>query len=550
MNEPMNEPLGAPMSAPISAAPAAHKPTILVVEDEAIVARDIRMLLLGLGYQPVARAASAEEAVALAGQWRPDLVLMDINLARAGADGRGHDAPADGICAAQRIRDEFFLPVIFLTAFTGGETLTRAKLAEPFGYITKPFTERDLHTAIEIALYKHQLEAERRRSQAKYRTLYDSTHDAVMLLDRDGFFDCNQATLATFGCASRDEFCSQHPADLSPLFQPGGVASITLADQHIQQAMAEGSLRFEWLHVRRNRGPKGDSVDDPNPFTEFHAEVLLSALQLDGKTVLQAVVRDISDRKRAEQALIAAKEEAERANRAKSQFLSSMSHELRTPMNAVLGFAQLLQLDPLLPLQGRQIEYVKQILRGGNHLMSLINDVLDLASVEAGRLSVRLEPVAVRALVLECLDLLEGDASQRGIQIQVLGPAAALDVVAADRTRLRQVLLNLLSNAIKYNREQGVLKVVCADDGPTLCISVSDQGAGLSAAHQQRLFQLFERLDAVNGTVPGTGIGLALSKRLVQAMHGEMGVISSVGQGCTFWLRLPLADAATSGSNP
>jgi PAS domain S-box-containing protein len=508
--------------------PALRTPTILIVEDEAIVARDIRALLLGLGYQPVARATNASDAVALAGQWRPDLVLMDINLGRVNPN----DSPADsdGIHAAQLIRERYFLPVIFLTAYSGGETLTRAKLAEPFGYITKPFTERELHTAIELALYKHQLEGERRRSESKFRALYDSTRDAVMLLDRDGFFDCNQATLATFGCASREAFCKLHPADVSPPVQPGGQPSLVLADQHIQRALAEGSLRFEWQHLRQA--------------TPFDAEVLLSALQLDGKTVLQAVVRDISERKRSEAALVAAKEEAERANHAKSQFLSSMSHELRTPMNAVLGFAQLLQADTLTPLHGRQVDYVEQIVRGGNHLMSLINDVLDLASVEAGRLSVQLEPVPVQALVAECLDLLKGAAALRGVRIQARGLASPFDAVRADRTRLRQVLLNLLSNAIKYNRDNGTVEVVCAAEGSALRISVSDQGPGLSAAQQARLFQLFERLDAAHGSVPGTGIGLALSKRLVQAMHGELGVASSVGQGCTFWLRLPLAGGA------
>ncbi len=515
---------------------SATKPRILVAEDEAIVARDICALLLRMGYEPVARAASAKEAIALAEKWQPDLVLMDISLADSNlaSPWTGAKTGMDGIGAAQVIRQSFLLPVIFLTAYSGGETLTRAKLAEPFGYVTKPFTERELHTAIEIALYKHQVEAERWRSETKFRTLFDSSRDAVMLLDNEAFFDCNAATLATFGCSSRADFCSKHPADLSPPLQPNGQDSRALANRHIERALAEGSRRFEWQHLRLDTAEA------------FDAEVSLSALQLDGKHVLQAVVRDISARKRDQAALLAAKVEAERANLAKSQFLSHMSHELRTPMNAVLGFAQLLQADQDMPLRGHQIDYVKQIVHGGEHLMSLINDVLDLASVEAGRLSVFIEAVPMAALLDECLAMVAVAARQRGIVLSVnsdLGPAAA---VWADRTRLSQVLLNLLSNAIKYNREKGVVEVALGVDSSAkqVHIKVTDQGPGLSSEDQQRLFQLFERLGAANGSVAGTGIGLALSKRLVLAMQGEMGLRSSLGQGCSFWLRLPQAGPA------
>jgi PAS domain S-box-containing protein len=510
----------------------AKKPRIVVAEDEAIVARDICALLLRMGYEPVARAASAQEAIAMTEQWRPDLVLMDINLAGSNAVSQrgGHEAGMDGIGAAQVIRQRFLLPVIFLTAYSGGETLTRAKLAEPFGYVTKPFTEHDLHTAIELALYKHQVEAERWRSETKFRTLFNSSRDAVMLFDGEAFEDCNPATLVTFGCSSRAEFCTKHPADLSPPVQPDGQDSRGLANRHIERALAEGSLRFEWQHLRQDTAAL------------FDAEVLLSALQLDGKPFVQAVVRDISARKRDEAALLAAKAEAERANLAKSLFLSNMSHELRTPMNAVLGFAQLLQGDQDLPLRGHQVEYVRQIVHGGELLMRLINDVLDLASIEAGHLSVRLQPVPIAALLQECLTMVAGTAAQRGVVLSVdsrLDPATA---VFSDRTRLSQVLLNLLSNAIKYNREQGTVEVALAvgADARHLHMRVTDQGPGLSVEHQQRLFQAFERLGAVGGSVPGTGIGLALSKRLVLAMHGEIGVHSQLGRGCTFWLRLPL----------
>jgi signal transduction histidine kinase/ActR/RegA family two-component response regulator len=240
--------------------------------------------------------------------------------------------------------------------------------------------------------------------------------------------------------------------------------------------------------------------------------------------------------------LNAAKEEAERANQAKSEFLSRMSHELRTPLNAILGFGQLLEFETTA--QPAQAGHVREILRAGNHLLELIDEVLDLARVESGRLSVSAEPVALLPLVQECLKLLQPQAQAQGIAL--LDASRHCDVhVRADRTRLKQVLLNLLSNAVKYNRPQGKVSVVCvaepAADPPSLQLRVSDTGRGLTPQQRERLFVPFERLDAEERRIPGTGIGLALSRRLVELMHGTIGVESEPGVGSTFWIRLALA---------
>ena len=255
---------------------------------------------------------------------------------------------------------------------------------------------------------------------------------------------------------------------------------------------------------------------------------------------------EISQRKAAEVALIAAKEEAERANRAKSEFLSRMSHELRTPLNAVLGFGQLLESDAVDRLSPGQRSRVQELLRGGRHLLSLINDVLDLARIDAGTLQLRLAPVDLAALAGDCLRLVQPMADERGIRLQVSSAPLDAPAVLADPTRLKQVLLNLLSNAIKYNHEGGrvELRWHAVAAGRQVCIEVIDNGPGLSAAQQTRLFQAFERLDAERTSVEGAGIGLALSKWLMNLMRGEIGVRSAPGQGCTFWLQLACADAA------
>ena len=257
-----------------------------------------------------------------------------------------------------------------------------------------------------------------------------------------------------------------------------------------------------------------------------------------------SIARDITASRLADEALRAARDEAERANRAKSEFLSAMSHELRTPMNAILGFGQLLESGATQGLREGHEGYVREIQRAGEHLLELINDVLDLARVEAGKQQISMEPVQVSTLVDECLSLMQPMARMRGIRLPDASHVSCDCCVAADRTRLKQVLLNLMSNAIKYNRTDGSVEIACAADGNGVRISVTDTGQGLSPEQCQRLFKAFERLGAESSAIEGAGIGLALSKRLVELMHGSIGLDSAVEQGSTFWVRLARAEPA------
>ncbi|MFN2489248.1 MAG: ATP-binding protein [Actinomycetota bacterium] len=255
-----------------------------------------------------------------------------------------------------------------------------------------------------------------------------------------------------------------------------------------------------------------------------------------------ATLVDITERKQAEAALKAARDEAERADRAKSEFLSRMSHELRTPMNAILGFAQLLELDDLTP---EQLDAVGHILKAGNHLLGLINEVLDIARIEAGRMSLSIEPVEVAEVVNEVIDLIRPMSTERDIRVSTeLGQVQDVHVLA-DRQRFKQVLLNLVSNAVKYNRASGTVLVFFEDVGEgQLSIKVHDTGWGIAPERTEDLFKPFERL-GVHGTgVEGSGLGLAISKRLAEVMGGEVGVDSVVGEGSTFWVQLPLGKGA------
>ncbi|MDB6442679.1 ATP-binding protein [Pseudomonas sp. 21TX0197] len=281
--------------------------------------------------------------------------------------------------------------------------------------------------------------------------------------------------------------------------------------------------------------------------SRFWASVVITA-QYDATGALRGfskITRDITDRRAAEIALGTAREEAESASRAKSEFLSRMSHELRTPLNAILGFAQLLDMDST----AGQRPQVSHILRAGQHLLALINEVLDIARIEAGRLPLNIEPIALSAVLHEALTLVSPMAADAGIRLVELPPLPEGTGVRADRQRLVQVLLNLLSNAIKYNRPGGEVRIEVTAQAHQVSIAVSDTGHGIALDQLEQLFKPFERLDA-DPQVEGTGLGLSLSKSLLEMMQGSLQVHSVPQQGCCFTLLLPAAQVSDSHSAP
>lgn len=253
--------------------------------------------------------------------------------------------------------------------------------------------------------------------------------------------------------------------------------------------------------------------------------------------LLAIVVSDITARKRAQEGEILAREEAERANAAKTEFLSRMSHELRTPLNAILGFTQLLEMDELSVAQQ---ESLRHIARAGRHLLGLINEVLDIARIDAGHMSLSLEPVAVSEVIHEVISLVLPLADARGLTVIPPDEGADAQYVLADRHRITQVLLNLMSNAIKYNREDGRIVVTCEvrPDGTT-SITVTDTGIGIAAEELERVFLPFDRLGRENSDIEGAGIGLALTSSLVRAMNGRIEVQSTPGIGSSFSIIAP-----------
>jgi PAS domain S-box-containing protein len=274
-------------------------------------------------------------------------------------------------------------------------------------------------------------------------------------------------------------------------------------------------------------------------------DVLWSASWSEADKIMFCVAHDVTDRARIEKALREAKEEADRANHAKSEFLSRMSHELRTPLNAILGFGQLLERQNPTETQRTRVGH---IISAGRHLLNLINEVLDISRVETGNLQLSLEPVCVADALEEALNLMRPLAAERGIELLTSAPPDQSYYVMADRQRFKQVLLNFLTNAVKYTPLDGKVTVSFSATGTgAVRIVVSDTGAGISPAKLARLFTPFDRLGAEQTGVEGTGLGLALCQRLMQAMHGSIGVNSTLGQGSTFWVELARADSPLDG---
>ena len=264
----------------------------------------------------------------------------------------------------------------------------------------------------------------------------------------------------------------------------------------------------------------------------------------------RGTTQNISRRKVAELEAIEAKEIADKANQAKSEFLSSMSHELRTPMNAILGFAQMLDFNPKEPLTVAQKDSVAHILTGGSHLLGLIDQVLDLAKIESGKMTLSLEPVQLEAVCQECLSLIETQVDDKDLSVACNiepGEGGNNLAVRADYTRFKQVLLNMLSNAVKYNRHGGSITLTAqrvADH--KIRISITDTGEGIAASLQGQLFEPFNRLGKESGRIEGTGIGLTITKQLVEAMNGQIGFESVAGAGASFWIELQATKGAVA----
>lgn len=362
------------------------------------------------------------------------------------------------------------------------------------------------------------------------RVVVEAAMDGFFTADMQGNIrDCNEAYCQMLGY-TKEELLEKTIPDIEGEETPEDTA------RHIEHIIEHGSDRFDTRHRR-----KDGSV--------FFVEVKVSIATIDGEPFFFAFVHDISERVSREIELRQAREEADRANAAKSEFLSRMSHELRTPLNAILGFGQLMETDQANPIGGEQADNLAEIMIAARHLLGLVNEVLDLSRIESGQIQLSPENTVIRDVIQSCITQMSPLALEKQVTLNtdLRGP----NQLVLDPTRLRQIILNLLSNAIKYNREGGTVELTYltgTDDGAL--IQVRDTGRGIPADKWESVFQPFERLESSLDGIEGTGVGLPLTKRLAEAMGGSIELESTPGVGSTFRVRLPAAHVPDTDHTP
>lgn len=375
------------------------------------------------------------------------------------------------------------------------------------------------------------------QSEAQQKTVFKAIADAIVTINDHGIIDgFNPAAEKIFGYTVEEVVGK----NVSLLLHQG--------ERGVHEKFTENSSLNESRIIHRTRDLEGCRKDG----SSFPMELNVTPMQGETRSGYVGILRDITSRELAKKALLNARDEAENANHAKSQFLSSMSHELRTPLNAIIGFSQLLELNSDI-LTTSQSEYVNEIQKGGQHLLTLINEVLDLAKIESGRLELSIESISLEELLVEALKLITPLAEKHelaiyikhnGISLPIEELSAQCSIVRGDRTRMKQVLLNLLSNAVKYNSENGSITVLYETTDPKYTrVNIIDTGAGLTKEQQAQLFKPFNRLGAEQSEIEGTGIGLVITKNIVELMEGKIGVESQPGIGSTFWVKIPAGDS-------
>jgi PAS domain S-box-containing protein len=383
---------------------------------------------------------------------------------------------------------------------------------------------------------REEVSRELEKNENRLRLIVETAVDAIITINEKGIVETfNTAAESIFNYPNR-EVVGKNIRMLMP--EPDKAQH----NGYLKTYLKTGKARI----VGQSREVKGRRKNG----NVFPMTLAVSEAVEDGRRYFTGIVRDISAEKEAELRIRLAKDAADKANKAKSEFLSSMSHELRTPMNAILGFSQLLQHSPEHPLTEKQNEYTDLVLKSGDHLLELIDQVLELAKIEAGHISVSVEDVPVITTIEECIEVVSPRAEQNSVTLDFQCPEGFYQgdcpILETDPMRFRQVLFNLLSNAIKYNREGGSVTVDCDEALENMLrISVSDTGEGIPLDQQKNLFRPFERLGREAGAIEGTGIGLTITKNIVSILGGRIGYLAKKEGGSTFWFELPTSGRTT-----
>lgn len=497
---------------------------VLIVEDEAIVADDLRQCLLDIGYEVAAQVASGERAIQMSVEAKPDVVLMDIVL------GKG----MDGISAAHCIRQQADVPVVFLTAHTDASTLNRAKLTEPFGYLVKPFEERSLHAAVEMALARHASEQRLRRVEAWFCPVFNTVGDAVIAVDPRGrvtFLNAVAQLLTGAELTESGQLTCEQVFRLADDTSKGAV-------EHPVRAVLRGesmSRLPEGLCVVANDGGRHRVEGAAVPLRDASGRIVRAVIafrSLEARREIEREVRRL--REELEATRSACRDQQDQDNRRMEFLLHAISHDLRSPLSVLRNYAELLDLDcreglgdsgrELVAAMGRSILQIEDMIRGyvslarSGQASGLARTVVDMNAL-------------VREVIAETCWL----SGSRAIQFD----CGDLPSIRGDRAMLRQVWVNLVSNAVKYSQNKLTARIRIAShrEPRAVVFSVTDDGVGIDEQEMELLFHPFRRLSSSTGT-PGLGLGLSVVRAIIEAHGGSITARSCPGFGTTFEFRL------------
>ena len=489
---------------------------ILIVEDENIVALDMMNRLKQYGYTIVDRVGSGKAALTSAKKFNPDVVLMDIQL----------KGEIDGIAAADLIREQFDIPVIYITAFADEATLQRAKVTEAFGYLIKPFNDREMYTNIEVALYKHRMEKRVRESEKWLDITLNSIADGVIATDKNGYIRFINPAAEKLTGHSAGESKSKHLSEIL----------VTEEDEEFSEKLHQkhSNLSAENLILTNKDGT--------------HIPIELSKASIHkGNEQFGAVYvfRDVAERRKFEVELQEAKERAEAANRAKSTFLANITHELRTPLNSIIGMSSLSQEKN----ENSEIhEYLNIIEEAGKALLSQINSILDYAQIESGRVHFEHSLFSLDDACRELYAQYKAKAAAKKLRFEITIREGCPVSINGDKWYFNSILSHLLENAFKFTHQGSVELLLEAHERGTqkesVLITINDTGVGLEKEEQDAIFNAFTQIDeSYTRVYGGAGLGLSIVKNLLHMQGGEIWVESELNKGSSFFIVFPAGRA-------